>query len=136
MAKRILVDLDRCIGCWTCSMICKTCHHLDDDDFRVTVRTNGNGSFIDRPQGQYPNLKMRWMPIYSKACTFCADGSHDGTPWCVSQCPCGALSYGDPNDPESEFSKALADDKARGKHVFELPAYENTQKHIVYSTRG
>ena len=36
--KTILVDLQRCIGCWTCSMACKVGNGLEDDDFRITVR--------------------------------------------------------------------------------------------------
>ena len=49
MAKKMFVDIERCIGCWTCAMACKMCHDLADDEYRVTVRTNGSGAGIDRP---------------------------------------------------------------------------------------
>ncbi|HAM16098.1 MAG TPA: (4Fe-4S)-binding protein, partial [Eggerthellaceae bacterium] len=43
MARKMLVDLNRCVGCWTCSMACKMGNHLADDEYRITVRTNGSG---------------------------------------------------------------------------------------------
>lgn len=46
--EAILIDLDRCTGCWTCSMACKMAHHLDVDEYRVSVRTIGGGR-IDEP---------------------------------------------------------------------------------------
>ena len=46
MANSILVNVNRCVGCWTCSMACKMQHQLDDDDFRIVVRTHGSGAGI------------------------------------------------------------------------------------------
>ena len=90
MAKKMLVDLQRCIGCWTCSMACKVGNGLDDEDYRITVRTNGSGAGIDRPQGIYPNLRMSWQPIYQKSCTFCAENVAEGNgQYCVMDCPTG-----------------------------------------------
>ena len=39
MAKKMLVNLGRCVGCWTCAMSCKMGNHLPDDEYRVAVRT-------------------------------------------------------------------------------------------------
>lgn len=137
MARKMFVDLERCIGCWTCSMACKVGNGLADDEYHVTVRTNGSGAGIDRPQGVYPNLRMSWQPIYTKACNFCAANVAEGHPqYCVQDCPTEALAWGDPDDPESPFSKELERCKARHYHMFELPAYENSKPGVVYATRA
>ena len=136
MAKKMLVDLQRCIGCWTCAMACKVGNCLEDDEYRVTVRTNGSGAGIDRPQGTYPNLRMSWQPIYQKSCTFCAERLGEGKPqYCVMDCPTHALAFGDDADPESEFCKALARVKDKHYHVFELPPFEDSRANVVYATK-
>lgn len=136
MTKKMLVDLERCIGCWTCSMACKMCHDLPDDEFRITVRTHGSGAGIDRPQGVYPNLRMTWQPIYAPSCNWCAERQAEGDePMCVTDCPTRALAYGDDGDPESAFSRELARCTECHYHVFELPAFEGSRRNVVYATR-
>lgn len=135
MARKMMVDLGRCIGCWTCSMACKVANGLADDEYRVTVRTNGSGAGIDRPQGVYPELRMNWQPIYQKSCTFCAPRLKEGKlPMCVQDCPFEALAFGEENDPESAYSQALERVSGRHYHVFELPSFEGTRKNVVYAT--
>lgn len=135
MALKMMVDLGRCIGCWTCSMACKVVNELDDDEYRVTVRTNGSGAGIDRPQGVYPELRMNWQPVYRKSCTFCAQRLKEGKlPMCVQDCPTDALAFGDDADPESGYSQALGRVTGRHYHVFELPAYEDSRGNVVYAT--
>ena len=41
--KTILFNLQRCTGCWTCSLACKVGNKLPDDEFWLTVRTQGSG---------------------------------------------------------------------------------------------
>ena len=137
MAKKMLVNLERCIGCWTCAMACKMCHDLPDDDYRVIVRTNGSGAGIDRPQGVYPNLRMSWQPIYQPSCTWCAERQAEGlAPMCAYGCPTEALAYGDENDPESPYSQALAFCREKHYHTFELPDYERSRDGVVHGTRA
>ncbi|MBQ3302454.1 MAG: hypothetical protein IJH04_09995 [Eggerthellaceae bacterium] len=137
MTKKMLVDLGRCVGCWTCAMSCKMGNHLADDEYRVTVRTNGSGVGIDRPAGVYPDLHMNWMPIYKKACTFCPDRLAEGEdPLCAHNCPTFALAFGDDADPESDFCKALARVQSKHYHVFELPPFEEARANIVYATKA
>ena len=136
MAKKMLIDLERCIGCWTCSMACKVANELEDDDYRIVVRTNGSGAGIDRPQGVYPDLRMSWVPIYQKSCTWCAQRLAQGErPMCECDCPTNALAFGDETDPESAFSKELERCVGKHYHIFELPAYEHSRDNVVYATR-
>lgn len=136
MAKKMLVDLQRCIGCWTCAMACKVGNGLEDDEYRVTVRTNGSGAGIDRPQGIYPSLRMSWQPIYKKSCTFCAQNVAEGFPqYCVMDCPTKALAWGDDSDPESEYSKEVQRCLDLHYHLFEFPAREETRANVTYAVR-
>ncbi len=107
MSYRILVDIDRCIGCWTCAMGCKVGNHLLDDEYRLEVKTHGSGAGIDRPEGVYPDLHMWWQPIYHPSCTFCAPRIAEGElPFCVMDCPTQAIAFGDDADSESGYSQA------------------------------
>ena len=136
MAQKMLVDLQRCIDCWTCSMACKVGNCLEDDEYRVTVRTNGSGAGIDRPQGTYPNLRMSWQPIYQKSCTFCAERLGEGKPqYCVKDCPTHALAFGDDADPESAYCVEVKRCLDLHYHLFELPAYEGSRANVTYATR-
>lgn len=136
MAKRMLVDLERCIGCWTCAMACKVCHDLPDDDYRITVETKGSGAGIDRPAGVYPSLRMSWQPIYHKSCTWCAERQAEGLPpMCEYDCPTEALAFGDDADPASPYSQALARCVERQYQVFELPSSEETREGVTYAKR-
>lgn len=136
MTKKMLVDLERCVGCWTCAMACKVCNGLEDDEYRIVVRTNGSGAGIDRPQGVYPSLRMTWQPVYQKGCTWCAERQAEGLgPMCAVDCPTKALAYGDDADPDSDFSRELERVRARHYHTFELPAYEGSRKNVVYATK-
>ena len=128
--KTILVDLQRCIGCWTCSLACKVGNDLPDDVFWLTVRTEGSGEGIDRPAGIWPNLHMSWLPIYSASCIKCPTRLAKGElPYCVNSCPCDALSMGEDAVAKKE---ELLD---RGFRLFELPAWENTKDDIVYAEK-
>lgn len=137
MAKQtILVDLGRCVGCWTCGMQCKMAHHLGADDYRLSVRTLGSGG-IDEPYGTFPNLRMSWMPVYSDACTLCADRLAEAErPYCEQACPAQALYHGDIDDPESAVARKYAELKGRGYREFTLPAWEHTRPEVVYLTEG
>lgn len=126
----ILVNLQRCTGCWTCSLACKVANGLDDDVFWQTVRTEGSGEGIDRPAGQWPDLHMSWIPIWSKDCTKCPERIAAGEePYCVHACPNGALSVG---DAAAQAAEELRD---RGFRIFELPAWENSKDGIVYASK-
>lgn len=82
MGKRygMVIDLDRCIGCHTCSMACKAEHGIQEGSW-ITVDTIG-GEHMDTPAGIYPDLKMSYLP---KSCMHCAEAP------CMEACPSGAI---------------------------------------------
>ena len=128
--KTILVDLQRCIGCWTCSLACKVGNNLPDDEFFLTVRTLGSGEGIDRPAGTWPNLHMSWQPVWTTKCVKCAGRLAAGdAPYCVSSCPCSALSIGD------AAAAKKAELAGRGFRFFEMPPWENTKGDVVYAEK-
>lgn len=133
MAKdtRILVNLHRCTGCWTCSMACKVQNELPDEEFWVTVRTLGSGEGIDRPAGTWPDLHMSWMPVWSQKCVKCAPRLAEGhaEPFCVKCCPNGALTYGEAVDAEVQSLRE------RGFRISTLPKWENSREGIVYASK-
>lgn len=133
---RILVDLEKCVGCWSCSMACKIGNELPEETWWQTVRTLGSGEGIDRPSGVWPKLTMGWLPVYSQECTLCAGRLKEGnTPFCVYNCPTDALLIGDMKEPESEIAQELDTLKNNGYRIFGLPPWENTKRHILYASR-
>lgn len=127
---RILVNLQRCTGCWTCSLACKVINDLPDEEYWSTVRTLGSGEGIDRPAGIWPDLHMSWMPIWSKKCTKCSPRLAEGEkPFCVKCCPNKALVAGEAIDAE------IANLREKGFRIFGLPAWEDSRDGIVYASR-
>ena len=128
--KTILVDLQRCIGCWTCSLACKVGNNLPDEEFWLTVRTLGSGEGIDRPAGTWPNLHMSWQPVWTSKCVKCPSRVKAGElPYCVNSCPCDALSIGEAAAAKQEELRE------RGFRFFEMPAWEKTKEGVVYAEK-
>ncbi|MDR1183664.1 MAG: hypothetical protein LBK67_02575 [Coriobacteriales bacterium] len=135
MKQTILVDLERCTGCWTCSTACKDVHKVPNDEYWQYVRTIGGGG-IDQPKGTYPDIYMSWMPIWSLDCQLCPDRLKEGKlPYCVNSCNTKALTFGDSNDPNSEVSKRINVLKERGYHFFSIPSWEKTRTQVLYANR-
>lgn len=137
MATGILINLNRCVGCWTCAMSCKVGNDLADDDFRITVETHGSGAGIDRPSGVYPKLQMHWQPHYAKSCIYCAPRVKDGyQPYCTDCCPTEALTFGDYDDGESPLAKELERLRDGGYNIFHPSAWENSKQGITYARKS
>jgi len=78
MPRRVMViNLERCTGCQTCVVACKTFNGLGPGIQRVTV--------LEKEVGEYPDVKRVYIP---KRCMNCED------PQCVKVCPTGATSKG------------------------------------------
>ena len=82
VAKRygLVIDLERCIGCHTCTIACKVENSIEVGS-GIRVETAG-GAHPDSPAGKYPQLSMYYLPV---ACMHC-----DQLP-CRDACPIGAI---------------------------------------------
>lgn len=75
----IVVDLDRCIGCYSCEANCK----MEND---IALGEYWNKVIVEGPFGTFPDIEQYWLPTM---CQQCEDAP------CVHVCPTGA-SYRDP----------------------------------------
>jgi molybdopterin-containing oxidoreductase family iron-sulfur binding subunit len=100
------LDLQRCVGCYACSMACKTENGTPDGVWYAPV--------YEKEVGKYPNVKRMFIPTLCmhcedapcmKACPTHAITKRDdgivlvdqdkccGTRACVAACPYGAMNY-------------------------------------------
>ena len=70
----MVLDLDRCIGCHSCTVACKHENNVRLGDFWSKVLVMG-------PYGKFPDLEMYFLPVL---CQHCKD------PECTKVCPTGA----------------------------------------------
>ena len=76
----MVIDLGRCIGCWTCAVACKSENDQPIGLWWNHIITVGADN-IDSASGEYPNLKLSFLPL---SCLHCED------PPCVKVCPVSA----------------------------------------------
>ncbi len=76
----MVIDLDRCVGCWTCAVACKSNNNVGEGLWWNRILTVGS-SGMDVPVGEYPNLSLTYQPI---------NCFHCDNPPCVKVCPVGA----------------------------------------------
>ena len=86
----MVIDQDRCIGCWTCAVACKSNNNVPlglwwnriltvgEDPTGLDLRATGG---IDEPVGEYPNLSLSYLPVN---CFHCEN------PPCTQVCPVAA----------------------------------------------
>ena len=135
MSQSILCNVNRCVGCWTCSMACKVAWDLPVEEHRVYVETIGGGG-VDLPGGKWPNLHMKWKPVFTDKCINCrGTASTDGIPYCAYNCTTEALTVGDVDDPESAISKEMDRLRGMGYAISELPAWQGTRAGVYYAEK-
>lgn len=72
--KTLVIDLDRCIGCFACEVACKNENNVPLGVYYNKVLSIG-------PVGKFPELKQYFLPT---VCQNCRDAP------CVKVCPTGA----------------------------------------------
>ncbi|MCL1798419.1 MAG: 4Fe-4S dicluster domain-containing protein [Eggerthellaceae bacterium] len=75
----IVTDLNRCVGCLTCSVACKFANDLPPGDFWLKVFRIGPNPINEGDT--YPEVEMYYKPV---GCQHCRK------PECVAVCPTGA----------------------------------------------
>ncbi len=80
----MVVDQERCVGCWSCAVICKS-----ENDVPLGMWWNrilSEGEALDTPTMVGGRHELQWLPL---ACQHC-----DNAP-CVKVCPVGATYHRD-----------------------------------------
>ena len=72
--KTMVIDLDRCIGCFACEVACK-------QENNVALGVHYNKVLSIGPMGKFPEIKQYFLP---SICQGCKDAP------CVKVCPTGA----------------------------------------------
>ncbi len=72
--QTLIVDLDRCIGCHSCTVACLVAHTAPAGIRRIVVHKIG-------PFGSFPELAMHYLPVMCQHCR---------KPPCLEACPTGA----------------------------------------------
>lgn len=111
----VTIDYDLCIGCAYCAVACPY-----DARFKVS---RAEFAYTEPMENEEIRNDPRRVNVSTK-CTFCVDRidsglanglvpgrDPDATPACVNSCIAGALHFGDLDDPESNVSRLLADNR-------------------------
>lgn len=76
----MIIDLNRCIGCRSCAVICKIHHALPPGTWWHRVETVGSKEHMV-PSGEYPDVSESFLPV---PCMHCENAP------CTRVCPVGA----------------------------------------------
>jgi len=117
MAKRtkhwaMVIDQERCIGCWTCAVGCKVINNEPAGFWWNRILTAAPGEFggrsdesadpasdnIDVPHGTFPQVEMAYLPV---ACQHCDDAP------CVKVCPVDATFKRDDGTVMIDYERCI-----------------------------
>jgi len=84
--RGLVVNLDRCIGCYACELACKQEHNLAVGEHGIRLHTLG-------PYEVDGRLATDFVPLATDECDLCVDRVADGgRAFCAEICPTQALS--------------------------------------------
>ena len=78
----MVIDQERCIGCWSCAVICKSENDVPLGAWWNRILTNG--AALDQPRTERGQLAMEWLPL---SCQHCENAP------CVKVCPVQATYH-------------------------------------------
>ncbi len=131
-------NAETCIGCRACEKACPyaVIFFNEKEPFgewrsgeaaEVTKKVGGNVIPYYNPDREITYAGIRGAKKVEK-CTFCDHRVANGEkPYCVDSCPANARTFGDLDDPNSDVSKLLAENKA----TVLLPG-ANTKPNVYY----
>lgn len=93
----IAVKTHRCIGCQTCAEACKMENNVPAG-MRWSRTITENSEVMDGPTGEFPNLKMSYLPM---SCQHCDN------PSCQKVCPTGATYTDDDGRVLIDYDKCI-----------------------------
>jgi molybdopterin-containing oxidoreductase family iron-sulfur binding subunit len=93
----MVIDLKRCSGCKTCSVVCKVANNIPNDIIWNRVLTEG-GNAPDTAGGTWDNPEMQHWPV---ACQHCQNAA------CQRVCPTGATYKDDKGRVEIDYDKCI-----------------------------
>ena len=104
----MVIDTNRCVGCWTCAVACKEVNNeplgywwnriLTTAPNQSTTAKAPASDNIDVPWGTYPNLELAYLPV---ACQHCNDAP------CVKVCPVQATFRRDDGTVLIDFNRCI-----------------------------
>ena len=97
MRYGMVIDLKRCSGCKTCSVVCKVANNIPNDIIWNRVLTEG-GNAPDTAGGTWDNPEMQHWPV---ACQHCQNAA------CQRVCPTGATYKDDKGRVEIDYDKCI-----------------------------
>ncbi len=71
----MIIDLQKCVGCGSCALACKT---ENNTELRNNGQTHNWADFVHETTGKFPNTEYRTLPVL---CNHCSD------PPCLKECP-------------------------------------------------
>ncbi|MEM2103693.1 MAG: hypothetical protein QW717_02230 [Candidatus Bathyarchaeia archaeon] len=98
-----ILNLDRCVGCHTCTLACRVwTYHKNEDCWSNVLEFNSR-----------EERKTIWIPyvcvqIREPACDYNSE-----LPPCARNCPCGARIYGNLDDPADPAGMIIAEGMAK-----------------------